>query len=283
MNTKNMKLKNFQLKNEDGAEIDIDCRFIPRAQKAPVVIFCHGFKGFKDWGGFPFMMEKLANDGYFAVSFNFSFNGIAKNTPHEFSRLDLFAKNTFSRELDETGKVIDYIFSNAEEYGIDSERIALIGHSRGGGIAIIKTSEDKRVKTLVTLASVSNFDRYSEEHKRKWKEKGYFEVENTRTHQMMRLNSTLLDDITDNAERLNILRAVGEINIPFLIIHGKEDLSVKSSEATEIYEASGSKNTEIFIVERTGHTFGTVEPFKGTTKAFETVIDKMGSFLKEKL
>ena len=271
---------NITLNKSGGKIIDTDCfHTVTPGEKHPIVVFSHGFKGFKDWGGFPYMMQKIAGSGYTAVSFNFSFNGTDKEHPAEFTRLDLFAQNTFSVELNDLKTVLDYFYEEADSYNIDTNKIALIGHSRGGGISVIKASEDKRVKVLITLSSVSHFDRYADEHKKKWKETGYFEVLNTRTNQMMRLNSTLLDDLEQNKQRLDIVSAAGRLEIPYLIIHGKEDLSVRFSEAEEIYKNSNKKITELFPVENTGHTFGTVHPFIGTTKAFDTVTDKIISFL----
>ena len=40
---------------------------------------------------------------------------------------------------------------------LDVETLILMGHSRGGGIVTIKTSEDSRVKKLITLAGVSDY------------------------------------------------------------------------------------------------------------------------------
>lgn len=277
-------MNNISLKNPAGGTVEIDC-FQPEAPsgKQPLLIFSHGFKGFKDWGGFPYMMKNISSNGYTAVSFNFSCNGTDKEHPAEFSRLDLFAQNTFSRELDDLQTVLDYFYNSADQYNIDINKITLMGHSRGGGISIIKAGEDKRIKALITLSSVFYFDRYSEEHKRKWKETGYFEVLNTRTNQMMRMNSTLLEDLEQNKQRLNIISAVRNLKIPYLIVHGKEDLSVRFSEAEELYKNSNKHFTEMFAVDNTGHTFGTVHPFTGTTKAFKTVIDKIISFLKGNL
>lgn len=229
------------------------------------------------------MMEKISANGFNALSFNFTLNGVESSNPTEFSRLDLFAQNTFTKELDDLEDVINYFYSNSEELNIDRNRIALIGHSRGGGISIIKARENNRVKCLITLASVSEFDRYTEEHKKKWKEKGYFEVINTRTNQMMRLNSTLLEDLDKNKEGLDITNAVKHLNKPYLIIHGKEDLSVRFSEGEVLYENSDRNLTEFFPVENTGHTFGVAHPFQGTTKAFDKVIDKTIEFLKKNL
>lgn len=253
----------------------------PRA--LPLVIFSHGFKGFKDWGGFPFMMEKISDSELNCVSFNFTFNGVDNSNPTEFTRLDLFAQNTFTKELEDLEAVIEYFYANSDKYNIDKNRIGIIGHSRGGGISIIKANENKKIKCLITLASVSNFERYSDEHRKKWREKGYFEVLNTRTNQMMRLNSTLLDDIENNKSRLNILKAINRLKIPSLIIHGKEDLSVRFSEAEAIYDNSNKRLTELFSIENTGHTFGVVHPYEGTTAAFEKVIGKIIEFLKKNL
>lgn len=40
------------------------------------VVMAHGFKGFKDWGFFPWVAEGMAAAGYAVVTFNFSRNGI---------------------------------------------------------------------------------------------------------------------------------------------------------------------------------------------------------------
>ncbi len=271
---------NYQIKNGIGEEIDVDCRFQDTPVAKPIVIFCHGFKGFKDWGGFPHMMQILAEAGFFAVSFNFSLNGVSKENPTEFTLLDNFAANTFSRELDDLGIVVNHIFEKAPEFNADNKRIGLIGHSRGGGIAILYTASDPRIRALAALASVSDFDRYGKELKKKWKEKGYLEVENTRTGQMMRLNITLLEDIEKNINRLDIKKAIAEINEPVLIVHGKEDLSVKYTEAVDLLESSDKLHTELLLVDNTGHTFGVVHPFKGTTGPFEAVIDRIIKFFK---
>jgi dipeptidyl aminopeptidase/acylaminoacyl peptidase len=245
----------------------------------PAVIFAHGFKGFKDWGGFPYLLDRLAKKGFVTIGFNFSHNGITPETPCEFSRPDLFAMNTISKELDDLNCLIDYVVKNSGEFKINNNHISLIGHSRGGGTSIIKASEDSRVKSLITLASVAAFDRYTEKQKSLWREKGYLEVPNVRTGQIMRMNLTYLEDLEKNHERLDICKAVKKLKIPFLIIHGREDLSVRYTDAEILYSFADKKNAEIHILENTGHTFGTEHPFKGTTPAFEKVIDICADFL----
>lgn len=273
--------KSFYIKNSHGDLMAADIRYPDTESKLPLIIFCHGFKGFKDWGGFPYMADKLAAAGNFVLSFNFSYNGTGEKPEEqsEFTRLDLFAKNTFSREQDDLQSVIDYAVNNKEGFGFDKNKIYLIGHSRGGGAVILKAGEDRRIKKLVTLASVNRFNRYNESMLKKWKEAGYIESLNTRTNQLMRMDYTLVEDLIANPEKLDIQQAVSELKIPYLIIHGMQDLSVDYSDAEDLYARSSKDLTELFLLEYTGHTFGIEHPFKGTTIAFDEVIKCIVDFL----
>lgn len=252
-------------------------------KKKPLIIFAHGFKGFKDWGGFPYLCNKLAEMGFAVLSFNFSHNGVEKNSPMDFTSLEKFAQNTHTIELSDINTVINNLDAVAVEHNIDINRIGLMGHSRGGGISIIAAANNSRIKALVTIASIAKFDRYTDEQKKRWRDKGYIEIPNTRTNQMMRLNIELLNDIENNSEVLDILSAAGKLNKPFMIIHGKEDLAVKYTDAELIYNNSNRELTKLHIIESTGHTFGVEHPFKGTTNAFESVIELSGNFFKDNL
>lgn len=274
--------RSFNIQNEYGDNLTTDIRYNEGKENLPLVIFVHGFKGFKDWGGFPYMLEKLAEEDIFAAGFNFSYNGVGEKEDElvHFTRLELFAKNTFSRELDDLGSIIDFFDENRDKYNYDFNTLTLIGHSRGGGCVILKTSQDKRVKKLITLASISYYDRYTDRKKNEWKEKGYIEEPNSRTGQIMRMDLSLLEDIENNKERLDIQAAMKRIDVPVLILHGEQDLSVDYSHADMLYTASNKDKTKYELIEKTGHTFGIMHPFEGTTKAFEDVITKSIEFIK---
>lgn len=276
-------MDNIKIKNKRGNIINIDMRFpVNSVSRLPLLIFCHGFKGFKDWGCFPYMLDKISNENIFVVSFNFSLNGVdnSKDNPVDFERLDNFAINTFSEELNDLGCVIDFLESQKNNYKYDFNSLTLAGHSRGGGIAILKAAEDMRIKKLITLASVAEFNRYGEETKRMWKERGFIEVLNTRTKQKMRMNVSLLEDLEKNGERLNIKEGMSKIKIPVLIMHGNEDLAVDKSEATTLFNLSNKDSSQLIVLENTGHTFGAVHPFEGSTSHLENVIMKIIKFTK---
>lgn len=276
-----IKKTNIDIPGENGYNIDTDIYENESLTLKPLVIFAHGFKGFKDWGGFPYMMEKFAEAGFVSVSFNFTHNGVSKDTPMDFTRLDLFVENTHTIELNDLQTVINYFYNNGGEYHIDKNKIALVGHSRGGGTVILKAAENNKVTQIVTLAAIATVNRYTDDQKKRWREKGYIEMPNARTGQIMKMNAGLLDDIENNSYKLDIKKAMSKIKIPALIIHGKEDLAVKYTDAEMLYESSNKELTELEIIENTGHTFGIEHPFKETTKAFEEVISKSIAFIKK--
>ncbi len=75
--------------------------------------------------------------------------------PIDFPDLESFASNNFSIELDDLGRMLDFITSKkAYPSEIDTEAINLVGHSRGGGIVLIKAEEDSKIKTVTTWAGV---------------------------------------------------------------------------------------------------------------------------------
>lgn len=248
----------------------------------PCIILVHGFKGFKDWGFFPYTAEYLSQQGFFVLSFNFSHNGIGQNFT-EFTELDKFAKNTFSRELSELDFLIQKYLSGYFRK-VQNKKIGLIGHSRGGAISLLTAKAINEVSAVVLWASVSTLDRYSERQKEKWRKEGTFDVLNMRTKQVMSLNVSLLEDIEKNRKTsLNIQYAAENLNKPFLIVHGEHDLTVKVKEAKQLYDWSDKTKTELFIVPKTGHTFDIKHPFENSNSKFDSLLEKTTNFLKKNL
>ena len=224
------------------------------------VVVVHGFKGFKDWGFFPHLCQRLAAAGHAVVSFNFSRNGIGSD-PLEFTELDSFGTNTLSIELDEVRLILNEVF----EGGLTPRaprKVGLLGHSRGGGQAILAAAEDPRVDALVTWAAVSHFDRWSDEAKQEWRELGRLWVMNARTGQQMPMDVSLLEDFETNKVRLDIPSAAGRIESSWLIVHGREDETVPSDEARAL--ATEAAHARMVLVDGAGHTFQARHPFESS-------------------
>ena len=277
----NHMVKNYTFFASDGEKIRTTFRSENEESKR-LLIFVNGFKGFKDWGFGPYLSEYFSKNGFSVLTFNFSHNGIG-DAATEFTELDKFAKNTFSREVRGIDEIISPVRNGFFDVAKDV-KIGLIGHSRGGAIAILASSKRMDVSAVATWSAISKLDRYSVRQKEEWRKKGFFEVLNTRTNQMMRLNVELLDDIEKNSgDFLNIENATKKLNRPLLIAHGDQDLAVPIAEAEQIYEWSDKSNTEFFKLFGTGHTFDIVHPFNGTTEKFEKLLDKTTKFFNQYL
>jgi uncharacterized protein len=251
-------------------QILVDVRSAGRNTSRPAVVVVHGFKGFKDWGMFPHLAERLARAGFSAVTFNLSGSGV--DDGGEFSLPDRFGHNTFSAELQDLQRVLDALTSGALGVPLPST-LALVGHSRGGGIAVLQTARDSRIKALVTWAAISRVERWPEDQRRAWRARGQTEIQNARTGQILPLYTDVLDDIEQNAETLDIAAAAARIRVPWLIIHGTEDESVGFTEAETLKAASRHRKTELLAIEHGGHTFGATHPWRSTTAELDTVFD----------
>ena len=249
--------KNIVLQNPETKSFLVDA-FIPEKEgKLPLVIFAHGYKGYKDWGAWNLMAEKFAKNGFYFVKFNFSHNGTTLENPTDFSDLESFGKNNYSKELSDLEFVINYF---AQDDRVDVENITLIGHSRGGGISIIKASENPKVKNLITLASVDSLDRFPTGEKlEEWKKEGVYCNYNSRTKQQMPHYIQFLEDYLANKDRFFVENAIKIFNGKSLIIHGLEDEAVPFSAAENLH--SWAKNSELVLVEKANHTFGSKEPW----------------------
>jgi len=232
------------------------------------VVVAHGFKGFKDWGFFPHLCTQLALEGHAVLSFNFSHNGIGPD-PEVFTELEAFSRNTFTREVDELNHVLAAVASG-KLTPRRPRRLGLLGHSRGGADALLSASESGVVDALVTWGAVDHLDRWTEETIREWRRDGVTHVLNQRTGQHLPLSVGLLDDYLENRERLDLRRAAASLEVPWLIVHGKDDLTVPVEEGERLARTSG--RARLFLVESAGHTFEAVHPFQGTTPALAEAV-----------
>lgn len=277
------KLLNVQIPGKHGKPILLDIFFNENGNgKRPVAVFAHGFKGFKDWGCWHKVAERFAEEGTLFIKFNFSHNGTTPDDPTGFGDLEAFGRNNFSIELDDLSALIDWLHSNKElEKEMDLSRLSLIGHSRGGGICVIKAAEDDRISKLVTWAGVAKFDRLFSVDMNEWKREGVVYTMNVRTGQQMPLYYQLYEDFTGNNERLNIISACSRITIPSLIVHGTNDEAVPLSHAEELKESI--HDSLLHIIQGGTHTFGMKHPCENDElpAQMREVVDVTIGFLKQ--
>jgi len=277
-------IKNFSLEGKHQKPIVTDVFYNETHQPKKVVIFCHGYKGFKDWGAWNLMAEAFANAGFFFIKFNFSHNGGTLEQPIDFPDLEAFGKNNYTKELDDLASVIDWIF-NAKEYKneVDLQQVYLIGHSRAGGIVLLKSNEDSRIKKVITLASVCDFGKRTATigDLNQWKKEGVKYVVNGRTKQNMPHFYQFYENFIQNKERLDIKKATEQLAIPHLLIHGDSDTSVLIDEAENLQ--LWNPNADYKIIKNADHVFNVKHPWKqkDMSKQMEEVVDLCINFIKK--
>ena len=238
------------------------------------VIICHGFKGFAHWAFFPYLARTLAQNGLTAITFDFSGSGIGTDR-ESFVQAEAFASNTFSRELEDLELLEEYARRKKWIKG----KYGLFGHSRGGGVAILfAAAEAANVNSLVTWAAISYPNRWSPEDVITWRKRGHTEITNSRTGQVMRLETDLLDDVELNGKtKLNIEAGAGKIKAPWLIIHGTGDETVPSTEAEHLHSLSKGMST-LRLIEDANHGFGATHPLVEVPPALEKVVQETAKF-----
>ena len=275
-------IKNIEIKGKHNKPILADIFYIKNDLPKDIIIFCHGYKGYKDWGAWNLVAESFAKQGYFFIKMNFSHNGGTKEQPIDFPDLEAFGQNNFTKELDDLDSVISWI-SNTETYKneINKQQITLIGHSRGGGIVLLKSASDKRVSRVITWAGVSDFaSRFPiGEQLKVWRENGVAFITNGRTNQQMPHYFQFYTNFKEFESSLTIKIAVEKLTIPYLIVHGAMDETVLLTEAELL--KSWNPKTQLSVILDANHTFGSMQPWTSSSLPdhLSQVLQQSSSFI----
>jgi pimeloyl-ACP methyl ester carboxylesterase len=190
------------------------------------VILCHGMDSDKKSEKLIFLGRKLAAAGILALRFDFAYVGESTGK---------FADITYSGEVEDLKAA--YALVRERQPG----KIAILGSSMGGTVALLFAATEPSVAALVTVAAPvhpENFPRriLAAAQLQEWRDRGFT------LYNGQRLNVSLLEDL----ERLDVPRAAREVKCPVLILHGDADPIVPVREAHELHEClTGSKRLSI--------------------------------------
>ena len=178
------------------------------------VILCHGMESNKESDKLVLLSQELAQRGLLALRFDFACAGAAGK----------FEEITYSREIED----LQAAFSFMRDRHV--EKIALLGSSMGGTVALLCAAQHMGVTTIVTVAAPVHPERFASRlltpaQVQEWRKTGYT------LYHGRRINVSLLDDL----EKINVPEAAQNIDCPVLILHGDEDDVVPVEEAHELY------------------------------------------------
>jgi len=232
----------------------------------PHVLVLHGFKGFMHWGFFPELSRRIVRGGMVAVSLNTSGSGVADDL-ETLGEEEAFFRCTFSHDLEDLDLVRQHLLEDG--VCVDKARLAVWGHSRGGGMVLLHAERCGDYKASVLWGPINRVKIFDEATRLRWREEGEVQIPNGRTGQIHRIGLDLLDDIEENAAQLDILGAAARTRTPTLIVHGSDDEAVPLSDAESIHEALPESSRQLCVLPGAGHTFGARHPFEGCGEDLE--------------
>ena len=246
----------------------LDIYLPPKAKdKVPLVIFVHGggWLGNDKYADIGYMKKTVAeivSSGFALVSIDYRFATQA----------------VFPAQIQDCNRAISFLVDNADKYGLDKKRIAIIGFSAGGHLAsLMGLSKNNNVENFFMPVTNSSFsikaviDFYGPA------ELILFPGANDpKSPESILIGATPLSR-PDLAKAASPVTYVDKNDPPFLIVHGEKDdiVSNKHSHLLSSWLNVVGVENELLIVKDAPH-FGVM--FDG-----DEVRNKVMTFLKEKL
>ncbi|WP_054943043.1 alpha/beta hydrolase family protein [Paenibacillus ihuae] len=268
--------RNFEL--PAGEDAVLRCSHFPARNKAKsLIVIAHGYKGFKDWGMFPYLAASLSRD-HEVISFNFSHAGIGEDLQN-FTELEKFARNTYNREIKDMEILLSYL---SQHHKFGALPLFLLGHSRGGGDSLLYALDHPdELAGVISWNGITNLDLFTDEQKHEMKTLGRSHVLNGRTGQQMPLDAVLIEDLEHQAERYNILERMKSASFPVILIQGTEDGERLRQGSAQLIKLR--PDIEWVQIAGGNHTFCTVHPFIGSTPQLEQAIAASEAFIDHTL
>jgi acetyl esterase/lipase len=235
--------------------------------KVPLVIFVHG-------GGW------LGNDKYADIGYMKKTVAEIVSSGFALASIDYrFATQAiFPAQIQDCNRAVSFLYDNAEKYGLDKERFALMGFSAGGHLASLQgLSKNNDVKDFFMAGSSKAF-----QFKAVVDFYGPAELilfpgaSDAKSPESLLIGATPLSR-PDLAKTASPVTYVDKNDPPFLLIHGEKDPLVdpKQSQLLSSWLTVAGVQNELIIVKDAPHF--------GPMFDVDEIRAKVISFLKEKL
>ncbi|MFO7592642.1 MAG: alpha/beta fold hydrolase [Pseudomonadota bacterium] len=201
-----------------------------QAEQAPAVVAMHG------WGSNAELMLPFAKilhqAGYATLLVDARNHG--RSDADSFSSLPRFAED------------LEHAFNWIQKQPeIDSHKIALLGHSVGGGAALLVASRRNDAAAVVSIAAFAHPELMMRRHMRSnhipyalfgWAVLHYIE-----------------SAIGVSFDTIAPVNTIQKIHCPVLLIHGRDDRSVPHSDAEAIYQQRAHRQVKLLTLHGAGH------------------------------
>ena len=185
----------------------------------------------------------------------------------------------FSIELDDLQILTDHLIRQ-QLYQIDTANISLMGHSRGGGLVMLRATEDARISKVVSWAGGNRSGQVLDGRSARQLAARWGAVCAQQPHRTDANGHSVYHDYIRHKERLDLPARMHQLHQPLLHIHGTADEAVPVSWAQEL--KLRHPRTHLHIMDGADHVFGSRHPLDreklcpGVQEVLETTL----AFLK---
>ena len=237
-----------EFRNRHGEKLDT--AFHPGTREDALVILTHGVTGNKDRPLLVTLAEGLASRGWPCLRLSWTGNGNSEGD---------FRDSTITKESADLRDVLDALPPRL--------KIAYIGHSMGGAVGVMTAAEEDRIRVLVTLAGMVRTEEFCErEFGSIIPGKGFMWDEPA-----CPLSQKYVDDMESIGD---LFDEVGEITVPWLLIHGTADDVVLIHDSRDAYDTA-EEPKRLVEIPGAGHSFD--------EKSYPKVINEVADWLDEHL
>ena len=217
----------MEIRNQLGEKLDYTLTEYP--DSPCTVIIGHGVTGNKDRPFLVALAEALDLAKITNLRFSFAGNGNSEGD---------FASATISKEVEDLGAVLDKF---------SGQTICYIGHSMGGAVGLLRASQDKRIRLLVSLAGMVRTKKFAEtEFGQEIPDQGFMWDEPS-----CPLSQDYMDDLCD----INTLENIAnQIRIPWLLVHGTADDVVLMDDSETVFDNANDPK-KLVVINDADHVF----------------------------
>lgn len=241
----------------------------------PYVLLAHGFRSWMGWGFLPELSRRLAARGFAVVRFDFSGNGIGADLV-SFSQREAFAHDTYSRELEDLSAVRA---ATMAQHGVDPDRGALLGHSRGAGVSLLHATEVGGLAALCLWAAIVEVASWTPAKKRRWRERGYHLVPAPGSGLPVRVAPDVIDDAEATPARFDVPAAAARLRTPTLFVHGARDEGIPVEDIEAVVARCRPGMARLAVIDEGGHGFGARHPLCSVGKPLRRAFELTEEFL----
>lgn len=220
-----------------------------------LVVLAHGVTGNLDRPVVADTARALNEAGFDTLRFSFAGNGASDGD---------FELAVPTKERDDLGAVI------AAATAAGYRRIAVIGHSMGAAVAVLRASNDPRVSALVSLAGMVDTRRFAQAE--------FGDVEPGRGTMWDEpgcpLSQAFMDDMCATID--SVLPQARAVSVPWLLVHGTADDVVLPQDTELVRELRGA-DVEVVLIEGADHSFGEIAHKREMTAAVTGWLGKVAA------